>query len=310
MTRAPSGKNRAGPRALAVRLAPADRARFERLARAYGGVKSALIAGIDALEQLERERWRRMRPFHGGYDGPREPPPDAPPVDLPQAPAATCAGEPPAPVSHGAVYVRAGAVVVGQKIPWYANVYDFIQAYAAEIEIVSLGRLGDPSRQRADYRISQIDTAPGHLNIGDIVRLDGGHFVRVTRLNGAVIHAGHPVIPASVVVAPESDRHVTAFQILKEIEKLPRRRMPPPEPYRRSFKEEVALPDLLEDLTVAPAPVRQDALAIFALVDRAPDAATSKAFMAGVKAIWTDEERAAFRHVMAYRRRRQYGWEP
>lgn len=311
MTRPPARRPTV-PRPLALRLSPADRARFRRLARALGGPRAALVAGMDALERLERERWRQARPFGvaDDRDGQREPPPWPPDLEPAESPAP--AGPPPWPAYHGKVQVREGAVVVGQTIPWYANAYDFVQAFAAEITVVALGRpFGNPPRQLLYYRISQIATAPGHVKVGDAIRLDGGQFVRVTRLNPAALHAGRPVVPASVAVAaaPEGGEFLTEFQIRQEKNKLPARTTPPA-PYRRSFKEEVAIPDLLDDLSVAPEPVRQDLLAVFRLADRAPDAATDREFMAGVKAIWTDEERAAFRRVGAYRRRRCHGWEP
>lgn len=301
-------------RALAVRLSPAVRARFERLAKRYGGRQAALVAGLDALERIEKERWRRVRPFQiaDDRDAPAPPPDrDAPVLEGPDGrgearPSADPVASPPtSPAYHGTVRVRKGAVVVGQRIPWYANAYDFVQNYAAEITVVSLGRpFGDPPQQVLYYQISQIDTAPGNVKPGDLIRLDGGYVVRVTRLNAAVVHAGRPVVPASVAPADEpADRAdtVTQYQIERAKDALPCRRAPTPAPYQRSFKEEVAIPDLLDDLTVAPAAVRPDVLAVFDLADRAADATTSRAFMANVKAIWTEEERAAFRRIKSYR---------
>lgn len=323
MTVTPTAKKRAVRHPLPVRLSPADRARFERLAKTHGGRQAALIAALDALERVEKERWRRVRPFQiaDDRDGP-EPPSDpaAPDFEGPdgrfdeRATADPAASPRASPAYHGKVRVREGAVVVGQRVPWYANAYDFVQNYASEITVVSLGRpFGDPPQQYLYYRISQIDAAPGHVKAGDIIRLDGGHFVRVTGLNAAVVHAGRPVVPASVVAADEPadrDGYVTQYQIGREKDKLPCRRAPTPAPYVYSFKDGVAIPELLDDLAVAPEAVRPDVLAVFDLVDRAADASTNKEFTANLKAVWTEEERAAFRRLNVYHRRRREGLEP
>lgn len=300
-------------RVLAIRLSPADRARFNRLAQRYGNRRAVFLAGLDALERIEKETWRQVKPFQIADDRDGVEPLPMPHVEQ-QTSDRVDERSSDLPVYHGKVRVREGAVVVGQRVPWYANAYDFVQCFASEITVVSLGRpFDDPPQRYLYYRISKIDTAPGHAKAGDLIRLDGGHFVRVTHLNAAVVHAGRPVVPASVVAADEPadrDGHLTQYQIERAKDALPHRRAPTPAPYQRSFKEEVAIPDLLDDLTVAPAAVRPDVLAVFELADRAADAPTDKGFVANVKAVWTEAERAAYRRLNAYRRRRRYGWEP
>ncbi len=186
-----------------IRLSPLYHPRLQRLAKIYGSRRAALEAGIEALEQLEKERWRRVRPFHVAADSDGEYAPTPEILDTGQQPL-----EPVVkiqefskvlPIYHGKVNVREGALVVGQKVPWQVSVYDFIQNYAAEVTIVSLGKRFDrPPRQYAYYQITQIDTAPNHLKVGDVIQLQSKHFVRVTQLNAVVIHYGRPVMPVSV----------------------------------------------------------------------------------------------------------------
>ena len=60
------------------------------------------------------------------------------------------------------------------------------------------------------YRVRAIDTAPGHVSVGDVVKLASGHFVKVIALHpetvrcGAV-RCGHVIVPASVVPAQDSE---------------------------------------------------------------------------------------------------------
>jgi len=64
-------------------------------------------------------------------------------------------------------------------------------------------------------RVRAIDTAPGHVSVGDVVKLASGHFVKVIALHpetvrcGAVrcgaVRCGHVIVPASVVPAQDSE---------------------------------------------------------------------------------------------------------
>ena len=50
-----------------------------------------------------------------------------------------------------------------------------------------------------------IDTAPGHVSVGDVVKLASGHFVKVIAPHPETAWCGHVIVPASVVPAQDSE---------------------------------------------------------------------------------------------------------
>ncbi len=54
-------------------------------------------------------------------------------------------------------------------------------------------------------RVRAIDTAPGHVSVGDVVKLASGHFVKVIALHPETARCGHVIVPASVVPTQDSE---------------------------------------------------------------------------------------------------------